>query len=267
MEPDIQIVKGKSEGIVKAYADGWEGIAYKISRDEVETCKGIRELEGPGAYILFSKDGTGSDCAYTGKAREMAKRIHDHNTKGEEWYECVAFVSKLPIYASHASYLENKIFLAAMLGRYKKANNNLPEGELLRQEDIVLMEKYMQPINVILKKFGHDVIEPIWTDREGALADEEKKYGTPSYYFKHPSGRPYAIGKDVPEGFMVLKGSLNSYRVANSAPFRKELEGNGKIDPLTTTFTESVLFKDKASAATVVWGMKTSGSQWKKDVE
>jgi len=55
--------------------------------------------------------------------------------------------------------------------------------------------------------------------------------------------------------------------VTDSSPLRKELEGNGKIDPLTKVFTESILFKDKASAASVVWGCKTSGSQWKKDPE
>jgi len=264
MENNVQSISGSSDKIIRIESEGWEGIAFKIQRSRIEACNDINELKGPGIYILFSKDGAGSDCAYVGKAKNVIERLNDHCKKGEEWYECAAFVSKLQIYSSHAAYLENKVFLMAMLGRYKKMNRLLPEGEPLRQEDMIIMEKFMQPMNAILIQFGQDVLEPVWADRNEALVDEKKNYAGSAYYFTHQSGRPYAIGKAEPNGFLVLKGSLTSYLVADSAPLRKELERNGKIDSVTKVFTESVLFKDATSAATVVWGCKTSASQWRK---
>ena len=73
---NLFLMDGESSGRMKCTLANWTGVAYKIPRTKLDSCKDRDDLKQSGVYFLFGKsDTTGKGVVYIGQAgaRKTAK--------------------------------------------------------------------------------------------------------------------------------------------------------------------------------------------------
>ena len=69
----IYLMDGTSEGIWEAKLANWNGVGYRIPRNEMKNCGDIADLNKPGVYFLFGNEiETGRTFIYIGGCGETA---------------------------------------------------------------------------------------------------------------------------------------------------------------------------------------------------
>ena len=129
----IYLMDGTSEGRWKASLANWNGVGYRIPRDEVKNCGDIADLNKPGVYFLFGNEiETGRTFIYIGEADAVRTRImqpHTFEERGDTWTDAVIFVTTDDsLEKGRVKYLENRFYtLAVDAGRYLVRNGNTPK--------------------------------------------------------------------------------------------------------------------------------------------
>lgn len=65
---NLFLMDGDASGRIKCTLASWSGVAYKISRTELDKCKECDDLKQSGVYFLFGiSDKTGKGVVYIGQ--------------------------------------------------------------------------------------------------------------------------------------------------------------------------------------------------------
>ena len=207
---------GTPEGRWASELSNWTGKAYKIPRTYVSACADRSDLSNTGVYFLFGRnDDTDMDQVYIGEAENILNRLKQHLAEKDFWTECVVFISKDDsLNKAHIKYLENHLFLLAKSAkRYEILNATTPTVSAISEMDRAEMEGFIDNMRLILSVLGHKVLEPtLGTTGSGR---------TVLFFLQDRSGAK-ATGKQVSDGFVVLKGSSIAKSVATSLSVRGE---------------------------------------------
>jgi len=66
---NLFLMDGEPNGRMKCTLANWTGVAYKIPRTKLDSCKGRDDLSQSGVYFLFGiSDQTGENVVYIGQA-------------------------------------------------------------------------------------------------------------------------------------------------------------------------------------------------------
>lgn len=112
------LMDGEPNGRMKCTLANWTGVAYKIPRTKLDSCKGRDDLSQSGVYFLFGiSDQTGENVVYIGQAgvRKNGEGIlyrlqeHKRNPEKDYWTETVVFTTSNNSFGpTEISYLENR---------------------------------------------------------------------------------------------------------------------------------------------------------------
>lgn len=277
------LMDGEASGRIKCTLNGWTGVVYKIPRTLIESCNSREDLKYTGVYFLFGiSDYTDKPLVYIGQANERKNekgilgRLIEHkkNPEKDYWTEAVVVVtSDNTLDQADISFLENKFYnLAVSAGRYEVKNGNEPMSGNITEEKECALEEFSANIRLAVGTLGHKVFEPFEAlkpkDRSAEL--EISTEGELLYLNRRlKTGRGFevkGIGRQVSDGFVVLKGSVISpYESSkNISSGIKNRRATAKIDE-NRMLQEDILFGSPSSAAMFVIGNSSNGwIEWKR---
>ena len=153
-------------GLIKVSNNNWDGLIYKIPRDQLKAASEFEELKQNGIYFLFE-----DNKVYIGKAERrvsgdgLLERILEHTKDKykDDWYEAVAFTSKASnsLNLAEISFLENYFYeRAKMIQRYKLLNRNTPTQGTVCEDDLCDISERIRYIETILTILGYNLFQP-----------------------------------------------------------------------------------------------------------
>lgn len=276
---NVFLMDGDAGGRVKCTLANWTGIAYKIPRTELESCRGRDDLNQSGVYFLFGlSDTTGKNVVYIGQAgarkngEGILNRLQEHkrNQEKDYWTEAVVFTtSNNSLGPTEISYLENRFCnLALEAKRYEVKNGNDPSIGNITEEKECEMEEFIEYAKVIMGTLGHKVFEPISkVVPESADVGEEKSGTSIQLYLERTVknvGKIEASGNQTAEGFVVMQGShISPVDDGTISAVIRERRKSAKVDA-NGILQEDMLFTSPSSAAMFVIGKSENGlTRWK----
>lgn len=166
------LMDGTPTGRIKCTIANWTGVAYKISRADLELCKNRNDLKQSGVYFLFgASNDTGKPVAYIGQAGNrkngegILNRLFEHkrNADKDYWTEAVVFTTSNNSFGpTEISFLENRFCnLAINANRYEVKNGNDPSPGHITEEKESEMEEFVDLSRIIMGTLGHNIFEPI----------------------------------------------------------------------------------------------------------
>lgn len=161
-----------ANGRIKVTISNWIGVAYKIPRESLSTCKERNDLSQSSVYFLFGfSDEMAKPVAYIGQAgvRKNGGGIltrlleHDKNPDKDFWSEAVVFTTSNNSFGpTELSYLENRFCNRAIAAkRYEVKNANDPTPGNITEEKESELEEYAEYAELILGVLGYKVFEPV----------------------------------------------------------------------------------------------------------
>ena len=278
---NLFLMDGESSGRMKCTLANWTGVAYKIPRTKLDSCKDRDDLKQSGVYFLFGKsDTTGKGVVYIGQAgaRKNGEGIltrlleHRRNPEKDYWVEDIVFTTSNNSFGpTEISYLENRFCnLAIKANRYEVKNGNDPTPGNITEEKECELEEFIDYAKVIMGVLGHKLFEPVALSTEEKTDSTDGKKNSPlQFYLKRTIknvGMVEAKGRQTAEGFVVLAGSHISKE--DDHTISKTLKEQRKHAPLDANgiLTEDVLFSSPSYAAMFVIGKSANGlTSWKDD--
>ena len=264
------LMDGNSSGCIRCTNINWTGIAYKIPRTALNSCKELDDLKQSGIYFLF---GTSDDdelivYVYVGQASErnngkgLLGRLQEHarNPDKDYWTEAIVFTTSNNCFGpTEISYLENQFCcLAKAAKRYEVKNGNVPTQGNITEEKKCELERFVDYARIVMEVLGHKVLEPLVasTTMTGvATVSKDKQI----LYIKYKELK--AKGCYTSEGFVVFKGSQVDPKLTTSCPddvVKLRDQHKDKIDA-NHILTEDILFKSPSAAAKFVGGASLNG--------
>ena len=260
------LVNGTADSIITAELSNWNGMAIKIPRIEVASCK-RDDITGPGVYFLFCKEDDGDDSVYIGEAENIKDRLVQHirdNQSGKEkyyWNSAVLFTGR-DLNKALIRYLEHRLVEIARAGnRYKVLTKNTYKNTVMKESQVSAMEEFIENIKILINALGYKALEPLAVKPAAGTAAEANEEYTLS------TATASATGVVTSEGFVIYKGAvINDNPVksisAGALKLRNELLSDGKVKDNVTT--EDILFSSSSAAAVFVLGYSVSGPMtWK----
>lgn len=274
------LIDGEPSGRIKCTLGNWTGVAYKIPRIMLDSCKDREHLKQSGVYFLLGKsDDTGKGIAYIGQAgaRKNGEGIldrlleHKRNPEKDFWNEAIVFTTlDDSLGPTEISYLESSFCkMAVKADRYSIKNGNDPTTGNISEEKECVMQEFIERAKDMTGMLGHNLFEP--KDPRAVNTAESIQETVPSsvLYLNHTIknvGEVQATGLLTTEGFVVLKGShispLEDDTISNTL---KERRKNAKIDSNGILLTDE-LFNSPSYAAMFVIGKSANGlTSWKTE--
>lgn len=253
------------------------GVAYKIPRTALDLCKERDDMKQSGIYFLFgTSDETGNNVVYVGQAgarkngEGLLYRLQEHkrNPNKEYWTEAVLFTTSNNSFgATEISYLENRFCgLAFAAKRYVVKNGNDPAQGNITEEKESELEEFIEYARIVMGTLGHKVFEPLVTVSTIPASEKDPTDEEPLLYFGNANAK--ATGRRTSEGFVVLKGSTLSQKIAKSCPeiaIKARIKYKDKINE-SNTLVDDVLLTSPSAAAAFVGGSSLSGNElWKTE--
>lgn len=273
------LMDGSATGRIKCTLANWTGLAFKIPRTELDSCRERNDLKQSGVYFLFgTSDETGKSVVYIGQAGSRKKgegilsRLLEHkrNPEKDYWTEAVIFTTSNDSFgATEISYLENRFCnMAIDAKRYKVKNGNDPTLGHITEEKESELEEFIDYAKIVMGTLGHKVFEPLIKEKKTDSVPEQQSDDEKILFFKKKIRKSGLITeakcKQTEEGFVVLKGSMINTIDSNSIrPGVKKARNNAVIDN-NGILQEDVLFQSPSYAAAFVNGRNTNGlTAWK----
>lgn len=273
------LMDGSATGRIKCTLANWTGLAFKIPRTELDSCRERNDLKQSGVYFLFGiSDETGKSVVYIGQAGSRKKgegilsRLLEHkrNPEKDYWTEAVIFTTSNDSFgATEISYLENRFCnMAIDAKRYKVKNGNDPTLGHITEEKESELEEFIDYAKIVMGTLGHKVFEPLIKEKKTDSVPEQQSDDEKILFFKKKIRKSGLITeakcKQTEEGFVVLKGSMINTIDSNSIrPGVKKARNNAVIDN-NGILQEDVLFQSPSYAAAFVNGRNTNGlTAWK----
>lgn len=276
---NLFLMDGEASGRIKCTLANWTGIAYKIPRTALDSCKEREDLKQSGVYFLFGKsDATGKGVVYIGQAgarkngEGILNRLQEHrrNPEKDYWTEAIVFTTSNNSFGpTEISYLENRFCnLSLQANRYEVKNGNDPTPGNITEEKECELEEFIDYAKVIMGVLGHKLFEPITqptADKEEPA--DSKKENIVRLYLKRTIkdvGTIEAIGSQTAEGFVVYAGSHIAAVDDDTIPDTiKERRAKTAVDK-EGKLTEELLFTSPSYAAMFVTGKSENGlTRWR----
>lgn len=274
---NLYLMDGEPGGRIKCTLANWTGVAYKIPRTTLDLCKERDDLKQSGVYFLFgTSDQTGNNIVYIGQAGSrkngegLLYRLMEHkrNPDKDYWTEAVVFTTSNNSFGpTEISYLENRFFgLSLAAKRYDVKNGNDPTQGNITEEKESELEEFVDYARIVMGALGHKVFEPLVAVPPNIVSEDHPKVEEPLLYFVNANAK--ATGRRTSEGFVVLKGSILSKKIAKSCPeiaIKARTKYSDRIDK-ENSLTEDVLLSSPSAAAAFVGGSSLSGNElWKTE--
>lgn len=260
----IFLMDGDPSGRLTCELSNWTGKAYKIPRIAVKDCSDRTELQSTGVYLLLGRTDEGAEKVYIGEAESILKRLIQHLSGKEFWYEAIVFISKDEnLNKAHIKYLEFRLFeLANKAARYEIENTVTPSQSSISEADEAEMEEFLENIKLLVSTLGHKVFDE--------KREHQSKRKSEIFSIKAARGAN-AQGHPTSEGFVVYKGSKAAQdHVSSFPPSMKKMvvklidKGVLKKGDDEYLFTEDYIFSSPSTAAAIVMGRNANGwLEWK----
>lgn len=274
----VFLIDGSSTQRIKCTLQNWTGIAYKIPRAMLDSCKDsggdiVKHLKQTGIYFLLGKNAdTEKNMIYIGQAGSrkngegLLGRIQEHKRNNKEkywtdWNEAIVLTTQNDSFgATEISYLENQFTnLARSTERYDVLNGNEPNQGNITEEVECELQEYINYAKMIIGVLGHTVFEPLLEQTTTQISAKPK--------FKYV-GKLDASGLLTNEGFVLLRGSKINPKLSKSShgfTVKARLIYKNKIDENSKTI-DDILFSSPSAAAGFVGGCSLSGNaMWQTD--
>lgn len=161
---------GEANGRIKVTISNWIGIAYKIPRAKLASCKARDDLNQSSVYFLFGEDANSPRKAvYIGQASIrkngggiLARLVeHDKNPEKDYWTEAVVFTTSNNSFGpTELSFLEHRFCnMAISANRYDVRNANDPSPGNITEEKESELEEFTDYAELILGVLGYKVFE------------------------------------------------------------------------------------------------------------
>ncbi|MBO4896955.1 MAG: GIY-YIG nuclease family protein [Clostridia bacterium] len=257
------IFEGNPNGRIMCELSNWNGIVYKISRNEINKFSERKESGYTGIYFLFGKNDDNSETVYIGEAERLLDRLKQHIQDNEYWNNCVVVTSKdNALNKAHVKYLENAFFsFAKESNRFDITNRNTPTRSSISEYDEATLKEFIDNAKLLVNALGYKAFD--------LLSDENLSETKIKFYIKAARGAD-AIGSAVADGFVVFKGSKIASSVTNSisgsiVKFREKLMEK-KVINSDFEFVNDYIFTSPSLAAAVVMGRNANGrTEWKTE--
>lgn len=272
---NLFLMDGSPKGRVKCTLANWTGVAYKIPRTMLEQARQIGHLNQTGVYILFSgRQADAGELAYIGQSglrrngQGILSRLFEHRADSDKdyWNEAVVLTTSNNSFGpTEISYLENRFYMLAQEARrYEVKNSNIPSSGHVTEEKESELEDFIEYARLVVGSLGYDIFDPLLPEepesQQGAASSDAFEY--------FMAGKNYnARGRQIAEGFVVLKGSRISSDVSRSAPPIVQRARSGRAESISLEFEllDNFKFTSPSSAASFVAGSGRNGKiTWKK---
>ena len=268
------LMDGSATGRIKCTLANWTGIAYKIPRTEIDSCRERNDLKQSGVYFLFgTSEETGKSVVYIGQAGSRKKgegilsRLLEHkrNPDKDYWTEAVIFTTANDSFgATEISYLENRFCnMAIEAERYIVKNSNDPAPGHITEEKESELEEFIDYAKIVMGTLGHRVFDPLIIDRKTEPVLEQQSNDYKVLFLKNKIRKSGEIieakCKQTEEGFVVLKGSMINTTDSNSIPHGVKKARNNAVIDNNGILQGNVLFQSPSYAAAFVNGRNTNG--------
>ncbi|RRC93053.1 GIY-YIG nuclease family protein [Erysipelotrichaceae bacterium OH741_COT-311] len=269
---NLFLMDGEVTGRIKCTLLNWTGLAYKIPRSLLDSCKIRQDLKQSGVYFLFFKNDDGQDEVYIGQAgvrknKEcILHRVLEH-LKDEFYFTDVVILTTQnnSFGPTEISYLENKFTnLAKEAQRYIVKNENEPNPGNVTEEKESELEDFVEYSKMVLGVLGYKIFVPLINNALTSTTEEiynlNSKTKKSNYVIK-------AKCKRTNEGFVVLKDSMIEMNDSETLPksiklLRDNLRENNEI--VNGRITKDYLFNSPSYAAMFILGMSRNGrTEWK----
>ena len=276
------LMDGSATGRINCTLANWTGIAYKIPRTEIDSCRERNDLKQSGVYFLFgTSEETGKSVVYIGQAGSRKKgegilsRLLEHkrNPDKDYWTEAVIFTTANDSFgATEISYLENRFCnMAIEAERYIVKNSNDPAPGHITEEKESELEEFIDYAKIVMGTLGHRVFDPLIIDRKTEPVLEQQSNDYKVLFLKNKIRKSGEIieakCKQTEEGFVVLKGSMINTIDSNSIPHGVKKARNNAVIDNNGILQGNVLFQSPSYAAAFVNGRSTNGLTAWKDKE
>lgn len=269
---NLFLMDGEVTGRIKCTLLNWTGLAYKIPRSLLDSCKIRQDLKQSGVYFLFFKNDDGQDEVYIGQAgvrknkEGILHRVLEH-LKDEFYFTDVVIITTQnnSFGPTEISYLENKFTnLAKEAQRYIVKNENEPNPGNVTEEKESELEDFVEYSKMVLGVLGYKIFVPLINNALTSTTEEiynlNSKTKKSNYVIK-------AKCKRTNEGFVVLKDSMIEMNDSETLPksiklLRDNLRENNEI--VNGRITKDYLFNSPSYAAMFILGMSRNGrTEWK----
>jgi len=266
----IFLADGVPEGLRIVEKSNWTGRAVVASRSQLDRALAREELSQPGVYVLTGLSEDGAPRVYIGEADLLRDRLRQHVAGKEFWAHLVAFTSTSEgLNKAHVRYLEARLVrLARDAKQWELENTTQPALPPLSEADKADAEWFLAEMLVIFPLLGIDAFEAA-ASQARSLAPG--KGGESTELFLSERGAD-AQGREVADGFVVLKGSVaRASEVASIHDYlrdlRKQLQERGVLvaESKGLVFTQDFRFTSPSTAAGVLVGGSANGRRAWKD--
>ncbi|PAU73531.1 GIY-YIG nuclease family protein [Vreelandella alkaliphila] len=267
----IFLADGTPEGLRVVEKSNWTGRAVVANRSQLESALARSEMAQPGVYVLTGLTDDGATMLYVGEADALGERIKQHVSGKEFWTRAVAFTSTNEgLNKANVRYLEARLLaLAKTANQWALDNGTFPAPPPLSEADRADAEWFLAEMLVIFPLLGIDAFEA--ASSQAAAASSEQVEPPLTLYLNERGAE--GTGREVADGFVVLKGSLARAEETVSIhdyirEQRQLLQERSVLSPLDgkLVFTQDFRFSSPSTAAGVLVGGSANGRlAWKDD--
>ncbi|TMU20315.1 GIY-YIG nuclease family protein [Halomonas sp. ATBC28] len=265
----IFLADGTPEGLRIVEKSNWTGRAVVANRSQLERALARSEMAQPGVYVLSGLTEEGVAKLYVGEADALGERIKQHVSGKEFWTRAVAFTSTNEgLNKANVRYLEAGLLaLAKTANQWALDNGTFPAPPPLSEADRADAEWFLAEMLVIFPLLGIDAFEAASSQ---AAASSSEQVEPPLTLYLNERGAEGA-GREVADGFVVIKGSLaRAEETLSIHDYMREqrqlLQERGVLAPLDgkLVFTQDFRFSSPSTAAGVLVGGSANGRlAWK----
>ncbi len=253
---ELYLLSGNFDGIVTAELSNWNGKAFKVPRENVQSFSDI-DFEGVGVYFLISHEDEPNLAVYIGESENVKVRLTQHiaSFPAKEsffWSEVVVFTGR-DLDRTSIRYLEDRLCSMAKEAKsYTLLTKNSYSKTRIKDSREEAMKEFLSNVRILLKTLGYRMLEPV-SELPGDA------FETKHVFMQYKGKSAFAIytgnGK-----LLVLEGS--QYNITPNASFKAHklkslLENEGII--CNGVFTQNYLFSSVSSAASIVAGNPMNG--------
>ncbi len=274
---NLFLMDGEVTGRIKCTMANWTGLAYKIPRSLLDSCKDRADLKQSGVYFLFDKNENGEDEVYIGQAgirkngEGILFRVGEHLKDAAYFTEAVMVTTQNNSFGpTEISYLENRFTnLAKEAGRFIVRNGNDPNPGNVTEEKESELEDFIAYSKMVLGVLGYKVFVPYIRKVEKEIPEVKS-----DDLILHLSRTIKKSGRTIKgtcrrtnEGYVVLAGSMieevgYDSISDNLKALREKCHKNGEV--VDGKITKDYLFNSPSTASSFLLGVSSNGrDEWK----
>lgn len=272
---NVFLPSGDPEGLKVVEKSNWNGRGLVVPRSIFPESRDRPELDCTGVYLLSGpSESSPLPMLYVGEGDPIKPRLNSHYNDDAKsfWTHAVGFTSKdNNLNKAHIQHLESRLVsLAKEANRCELTNGNQPTPPSLSEVDEATAEAFLDDMLLCLPILGYSVFEP----GSVVASHQPSERLTPTLYLRGKGIE--ARGREVPQGFLVLKDSTGvgdaavvpsfGVHVPSDNKTRLALIEKGVLVPEGShvVVAQDYVFSSPSQAASVLLGRSANGRvDWK----